>query len=144
MKPAGESNPISPEQSKTQVVDLAREVVHTLDLQTLSAVFRHSSCNDDGVAPYRGEVVIGYPLAASMAESDAEVAAMIEKLRGNGWTDNPDFHSHSSVLQKNGVVIAFDPQTVSDRKRGITLRGECRDVTTSTRYGTPFEDVNLG
>ncbi|MDH6194385.1 hypothetical protein M2272_001006 [Mycobacterium frederiksbergense] len=144
MNPEGVRNPISPEESKAQVVDLAREVVHTLNLNVLSADFRHSPCNDDGVAPYRGEVVITYPLAASMDASDAEVAAMIEQLRSNGWTDDPDFHSHASVLTKNNVVIELDPQTVSDRKRGITLRGECRDITTSTKYGTPFEDLNLG
>ncbi|MUL83107.1 hypothetical protein FZI95_14100 [Mycobacterium sp. CBMA247] len=143
MNPGGVSNPITPEQSKAQVVDSAREIVHTLDLHVLSAAFRHAPCNDDGVAPYRGEVIVAYPLAASMDESDAEIAKMVERLRGIGWTGDPDFHSHSSALKKNNVVAQFDPQTVSDKKRGITLLGECRDVTTSTKYGTEFEDISL-
>lgn len=143
LNPGGVRNPITPEQSRSQVVDLAREIVHTLNLNVLSVIFRHSPCNSDGVAPYRGEVIIAYSLAASMEESDAEIAKMVEQLRSVGWAGDSGFHSHSSVLKKNNVVAQLDPQTVGSVKRGITLLGECRDITTSIKYGTQFEDINL-
>lgn len=137
------SNPMTPEQSKTQVVDAAREIVGALDLQVVRASFGHSSCNDDGVAPFRGEVGIAYPLAASFEQSDAEVAKMVQHLQSLGWTGDPDFHSHGAVLKKNNVVAEFDSQNASSSYRGIHLYGECRDVTTTKETKGSDEDITF-
>lgn len=125
------SNPMTPEQSKAQVVDGAQEIVRTLNLHVVTAYFRHSSCNDDGDAPFRGRVIIGYPPAPSFAESDAEIATMVQHLQSIGWTGDPDFSSHGTVVHKNNIVAVFGPQNVSSPNRDIELFGECRDVTTT-------------
>jgi hypothetical protein len=128
---SGVSDPMTPEQSKAQVVDAAREIVNALSLHIVSASFEHSSCNDDGVAPFRGVVSISYPLAPNFEQSDAEVAKMVQHLQSIGWTGDPEFHSHGTVLKKNNVTAVFRPQNVSSPNRGIEVSGQCRDMTTT-------------
>ena len=144
MKNDGVSNPITPEQSRTQVVDAAREIVETLGLQAIEpAYFWHSSCNDQGDPPFRGEMRIPYPLAASFEASDAEVAQMIQRLQTKGWTTDPDANTHGNAVTKNAVSAIFYPQNAADATRSIHLSGECRDVTTTKDTKGDVEDVDL-
>lgn len=139
----GVSNPITPEQSKAQVMDAAKELVGILDLSVSKSVFWHSSCNDQGEAPFRGKVAISYPLAPSFEASDAQVAQMVQRLQSHGWAADPGAHSHATVLTKNGVEVTFTPQNAAAPNNGIDLSGECRDVTTTKDTKGNTEDVNL-
>ena len=136
-------NPMTPEQSKAQVVDAAKELVGTLDLQVIEAFFWHSSCNDQGEAPFRGQIRIAYPPAPSFEDSEAEIVKMTQRLENDGWSRDSDFHSHGTVLQKNNVVAVLGPQNVSTPNRDIQVYGECRDMTTA-KGDNQTEPVNLG
>ena len=127
----GVPDPMTPEQSKAQVVDAARELVGTLDLRVVEAFFWHSACNDQGEAPFRGQIRIAYPPAPSFEESDAEVAEMAQRLESAGWSRDSDFLSYGTVLEKNNVVAVLGPQNVSTPNRDIQVYGECRDMTTA-------------
>ncbi len=140
---SGVSDPLTPEQSREQVVDAARDLVNTVQLQPASEIFYRSSCNDQNEAPFRGVVRISYPKAVSFEASDAEVAQMVTQLEAHGWTGDSDFKTHGSVVQKNKVVAVLEPQNVSTPNRGITLYGECRDMT-STKDDTRTEHISLG
>jgi hypothetical protein len=135
-------NPVTPQQSKAQVVDAAKELVGTLDLHVVDAVYWNSSCNDQGEAPFRGQIRIDYPLAPNFEESEAEVAKMAQTLESAGWSRDSDFHSHGTVLQKNNVVAVLGPQNASSRNRDIQIYGECRDMTTAKGDTMP-EPVTL-
>lgn len=144
MKNDGVSNPITPEQSRAQVVDAAKEIASILNLQVIEpAYFWHSSCNDQGDAPFRGEMRIPYPRAASFEASDAEVAQMIQRLQTKGWTTDSDANTHGNAVKKNAVEAIFYPQNAADATRSINLSGECRDVTTTKDTKGDVEDVNL-
>jgi hypothetical protein len=122
--------PMTPEESKAQVVDAARDIVHTLGLRNVGAVFQRMSCNDQNEPPCRAQLSIDYPHPPTYEESQAQVAAMVEQLRRNGWEGDPGFHSHGAVVQKNNVVAEFVPYHPKQTVGGITLFGECRDITT--------------
>ncbi|WP_018598745.1 hypothetical protein [Mycobacterium sp. 155] len=139
----GVSNPITPEQSKAQVIDAARDIVGTVDLQVVDAVFWHGSCNDQGDAPFQGKMRIAHPLAASLEAADAEDAQMIQRLEASGWTTDSAFNTHSTALKKNGVTAVFRPQNSAVATRGIDLYGECRDVTTTKQTAGGNEHVDL-
>ena len=134
---------MTPEQSKAQVVDAAKEVVATLDLEVVDAVFWHSSCNDQGDAPFRGQVRIDYPPAPSFEQSGEEVAQMAQRLKDSGWSADSDFKSQGTVLQKNSVVVVLGPQNASVPTRDIQLFGECRDMTTA-KGDNQTEPIDLG
>jgi hypothetical protein len=56
---------------------------------------------------------------------------MVAVLQHVGWSGDPNFHSHGSVLKKHDVTVDFAPQNVGTPTRDIELLGECRDVTTN-------------
>ncbi|MDT5218446.1 MAG: hypothetical protein QOF15_551 [Mycobacterium sp.] len=143
MKNGGVSDPLTPEQSKALVIDAANEIVSTLDLHAIEPAFWHASCNDQGDPPFRGQMRIGYPAAASFDASEAEVAQMAQRLESQGWTTDSDFKSHGVTLQKNGVVAVLGPQSAGDSTRSVELFGECRDVTTTKDTKGSAEVVTL-
>ncbi len=142
-KSNGVSDPLTPEQSKAQVVDAAREIVQTLKLDASAVVFRRSSCNDQHEAPFRGVVRIKYPLAPSFEASGSEVEQMVQQLKSNGWGEDTDFKTHASSLAKNKVVAVFNPQAKGTVNRSIELYGECRDVTTTKDTAGTTEQIDL-
>jgi hypothetical protein len=139
----GVSNPMTPEQSRAQVVDAARELVAALRLPVTRAVFSHDSCNDQGEAPFQGHVVITYPLGPSFEASDAAQADMVTKLQSQGWSTDSDAHTHGMPLKKNGVKVTFWPQNAATPNNGIDLWGECRDVTTTKDTRGASQDITL-
>jgi hypothetical protein len=143
IKNGGVSNPLTPEQSKSQVVDAANEIIGTLKLHAIEPAFWHASCNDQGDPPFRGQMRLGYPLAASFEASDAEIAQMVQRLESIGWSTDSDFKSHGATLQKNGVVAVLGPQSAGDTTRSLELFGECRDLTTTKDTKGATEVVTL-
>lgn len=139
----GVSNPMSPEQSKAQVIDAAKDIVGTIDLTVVDASFWHGSCNDQGDAPFQGQMRIAHPLAATLEAADAEDAQIIQRLRANGWTTDSAFNTHGTAIKKNGVTAVFRPQNSAITTRGIDLYGECRDVTTTKQTSGGTEHVDL-
>ena len=121
--------PLTPAQSRALVMDAAAEIVSTLNLPVMRAAFRHSSCNDQGQAPFRGRVRITYPAAAGAAESESEIADMIQRLTDTGWSADTGFHSHSPVLRKSGITAILRDRNASVPTRAVEVLGECRDVT---------------
>lgn len=141
----GVDNSMTPEQSKAQVVDAAKEIVGTLKLPVVSAYFWRSSCNDQGDPPFRGSMRIAYPLASSFEESQSQVQTFVALLRDEGWTaPGSDFRTHGTALIKNGVSAIFGPQAVGDTTNGFELLGECLDTTTTKEDATGGEDIDLG
>jgi hypothetical protein len=142
IKNDGVSNPITPAQSKTQVVDAAKDIVGILNLQVQQPAFWHASCNDQDEAPFRGQMTIGYPLPSNAEAADAEVAQMIKTLQTKGWTIDSEAHGHGVTLTKNGVMASLSARPANSE--GILeLLGECRDTTTTKDTKGRVEDVNL-
>ena len=137
------SDPLSPDQAKAQVIEVARNLVATLGIDVTHASVHLTSCNDQGNAPFRAALQIDYPLAASRDAADADTAVMLQRLRDSGWSSDPDFHSHAPNLAKDGVTVTFGKQFAGDSVRSIELLGECRDITTTNQTRGQDEPVNL-
>ncbi|WP_084294189.1 hypothetical protein [Mycolicibacterium flavescens] len=134
---------LTPEQSKAQVVDSAREVVQTLQLPVTRVLFRHESCNDQQEPPFRGNVSIWLPLAPSFEDSDREMAQWVQQLKAQGWSGDTEFKSHGTTVEKNNVVASFAPQNASTPNRMVTFYGECRDFTTTRATAGDPQDISL-
>jgi hypothetical protein len=124
----GVSDPMTPEEAKSQAVAGARDVVKTLRLKEVGATFRYEACSDEGKPPYRGLVQIDYTHAPTYEGSAAEVASFVEELKRAGWSTDSGFVSHAPSLAKNNVVTLLRPYAPNG-SGGIEVRGECRDVT---------------
>jgi hypothetical protein len=127
----GVPHPMTPNESKAQVINAAREIVATLGLKGVSAHFSRESCNDQAVAPFRGIVGLDYDHALTLEASQAQIAEMVAVLKQHGWGAPGDFHTHASAVSKQGVTAVFDPYSpVQNAGGSISIYGECRDMTT--------------
>lgn len=127
----GVPHPMTPDESKAQVINAAREIVATLGLKTASGHFSRESCNDQAVAPFRGVVGLDYDHAPTLEASQAQIEQMVATLKQHGWGASGDFHSHSPAVSKRGVTALFDVfSPVQNAGGSITIYGECRDMTT--------------
>jgi hypothetical protein len=128
----GVPHPMTPDESKAQVINAAREIVATLGLKDASGHFSRESCNDQAVAPFRGVVGIAYDHAPTLEASQAQIEQMVATLKQHGWVASGDFHSHSPAVSKQGVTALFDVfSPVQNAGGSITIYGECRDMTTT-------------
>lgn len=139
----GVRDPMTPDQSRAQVIAAAREIVAALDLPVLQVAFWSASCSDGGRPPFRGHVRISYPRAESYEQSKTQIADMIDRLTGKGWSDNPEFHSHSPALTRNRVTVVLHNQNASVVDRAIEVIGECRDWTTRNQLEAGSEWITL-
>lgn len=103
-------DPLTPEQSKAQVLDAARGVARALQLEVTRVVFWRASCNDRHEALFRSVISIWYPTAPTLEASDAEVAEMIRRLQADGWTGDTEFASHGATAAKHDVVAVLTPR----------------------------------
>lgn len=123
---------MTPEESQTQVVAAARDIITTLDLKGASAHFSRQSCNDQAEAPFRGVVGIAYEHAPTLEESQAEIQRMIAALKEHGWGGPSDFHTHAAAVSKHGATAVFDPYSpVQEAGGSVIVYGECRDMVTA-------------
>jgi hypothetical protein len=127
----GVTHPMTPEESRAQVINAARDVATTLALKGASATFARDSCNDQAEAPFRGLVGLRYDHAPTLDASQAEIQQMVAVLKQHGWGGPGDFHTHAPALSKPGVTAVFDAYSPIQNAGGfITIYGECRDMTT--------------
>ncbi|MHA7664083.1 hypothetical protein [Mycolicibacterium sp. HS_4_1] len=139
----GVTNPMTPEQSRRQVVDAATDVSHLIAKPIVSAYFWHESCSDGGEGPFRGAARISYqpptePHAAAAAFDD-----MAQRLRNGGWAADSDFKSHALTLKKGGVDASLSPADASVPLASVMLYGECRDTTTTKATAGDVETLHL-
>lgn len=98
----GVTHPMTPEQSRAQVVDAARQLVAVLGLKGVAAHFSRESCNDQGEAPFRGVVGLDYNHAPILEASQAEIQRILGILKQHGWSGPGDFHTHAPAVSKQG------------------------------------------
>ncbi|PRI16814.1 hypothetical protein B2J96_03460 [Mycobacterium shigaense] len=127
----GVTHPMTPEESRAQVMDAARDIVTTLGLKVVTVYFSRDSCNDQGEAPFRGTVRIRYAHAPTLEASQAEVHQMVATLKQHGWEGPGDFHTHAPAVSGHGTTAVLDIYSpVQESQPAISVYGECRDMTT--------------
>jgi hypothetical protein len=121
------AHPMSDDQTKSQVIEPAKQIVAAADLQGVSGVFSFASCNDQGEPPYQGTVRISFLIHG---DADAYFQQVRTAMTAHGWSDGPQpgQHLQGTALHKDGVSasINFVP---SDHTYGqIILDGQCRNT----------------
>jgi hypothetical protein len=136
-------DPLTPDEARAQVIATARELKTLLGIPVLGALAGLSSCNDQGEAPFRGRGAVHYPLARSREEALTETVGFLKTLEGAGWTIlPPDYKGGQSVsAERNGVRVIFEVQGGGNQARGITVLGQCRDVTTTKATQGKMEPI---
>ncbi|OBA95224.1 hypothetical protein A5668_08400 [Mycolicibacterium fortuitum] len=129
----GVTDPMSPQQARSQVIDAGKELVRDLGLRgnLIETTFTYESCTDDNKGPFRGKLSMVFWMPGADRSTSLAPTTLITPLQQHGWQGDPDFHSHSTAtLQKNDVKAEVDFMYVVplDSHARITLYGQCRDT----------------
>lgn len=119
---------MSDEQTRAQVVDPAKRLVQSVGLQLRGATFEFDACTDQGVAPFRGRIGMGFNFPAGVDKNaylDEIAAAMIADGWGDGAPSGKKPHGRAMHLGEVMAIIAANPDHPD---RGyIQIYGECRN-----------------
>ena len=123
------ANPLTPEQSTQQVVEVGRQLRKVAGLRDVSGGFSFESCNDQGEPPYRGRVEMSSELPADIAP-DVYARQVADAMVAAGWTDGPPpgKKPYGTVINKDGVMVVMGRAHAPGRL-AYTVFGECRDGT---------------
>jgi hypothetical protein len=139
----GVTDPMTPEQSKAQVIDAAKDVSRAVAQPVASANFSHSGCSDGGEPPFHGVVNIFYAAPTDPAAASAAFDEIAQRLQAAGWAADGDFKTHGSALRKNNVDAVLYRASVDVPKINVVLSGECRDMTTTKAQAGIIEKITL-
>jgi hypothetical protein len=118
--------PLSDEQSRAQVVEPAKQIVATAQLQKPAGGYMLMSCTNESDPPYQGAIYVTFDLPNSLDYFDRVAAAMAP----SGWQKGPPPEPSllGTTLNRNGVTAIL----YRDPDRGglgiLKMYGECRNV----------------
>jgi hypothetical protein len=128
------ANPISPQEGRSQVIDVSRQVVSDLGGEVVSAKFGYDSCNDQGDPPFKAHSRLLLWMPGADRSREVSPDTVLDRLRQHGWQTDPDFHSHGTTFKRNGVdvdVWVIPPPKPNDPPIAhviVDALGECRDT----------------
>ncbi len=133
------SHPLSDEQTKSQVIEAAREIVAVAGLRNPWGGYLLMSCKNRSDPPYQGAVYVTFDLPKSHDYFDQVATAVAPR----GWQKGlpPNQYPRGTTLSKDGVtaIVYQDPDHAG---HGIMrVYGECRDVTDHRNDTTGWTDI---
>ena len=135
-------NPVTDDQSKTQVVEPAKQIVTLTGLQTASAGYLLMSCTNRDDPPYQGAIYLTFSLSAP-ARADTYFQAVAATLIDHGWTEGlpPNNHAFGSTLTKNGVTVIIYRQDDNPGLGVLRIYGQCRNMNDHRHDTTGWVDI---
>jgi len=136
------ATPLTDDETKAQIVDLAKEIVAVAALQGTTGGYGIQSCNDQGDPPYLGQVDLNFQIPADVDENGYlhNVAAA---MTAHGWAAGsaPGRYLAGITLNKNGVTASIGPNVAHPHIGNIELTGQCRDMTDHHHQDIPSVDI---
>jgi hypothetical protein len=124
-------NPITPQEARQEVINLARQVVSDLGGDLVTATFFYDSCNEFGSTPFQGHVKLFEWLPDADRSQPVDRAQVLDKLGRRGWESRTEFDPHAAVLKRNGLdvtVYAEPPPVDGVGHVQLDVLGQCRDT----------------
>ncbi len=117
------------EQTRAQVVDPAKRLVHATDLQLRGTGFRYASCTDQGSAPFRGRLDMGFIFPAGLDKQE-HLERIVAAMKTDGRTDDApkDQHHYGRTLYLGGVMAIVTPNPDHPERGYIDMLGQCRNA----------------
>ncbi len=136
------ADPVSDDQSRTQVVEPAQQIVRLNALQTASAGYTLMSCKNRDERPYQGAIYLTFALPAG-ARPDAYFPTIAATLANHGWGRGlpPNDHAFAESLTKDGVTTIVYLQSEQPDLGVLRVYGQCRNMNDHRGDSTAWVDV---
>jgi hypothetical protein len=130
------------EQTKTEVVEQARQIVAVAALQNATAGYLLMSCKNREDPPYQGAVYMDFALPAD-ARADEYFRGIATAMAARGWREGPPPHQNllGKTLSKDGVTAMLYPDSDSEKHGVARIYGQCRDMNNHRGSPTAWVDI---
>jgi hypothetical protein len=138
--PAATVAPLTDDQSRRQVVEVARQFAGPLG--SPSASYRLVSCSSEDQPPYQGVVYVTFDVPR-VAETAAYFDGIERAMTAAGWRkgEPPGRHPGGRTLAKDSMVAIYHRHRDLEGRGALQIYGECRNVTDHRLDNTGFVDV---
>lgn len=134
--------PMNDEQSRSQVVDPARQIVDAGALRVATGTYLLVSCSAEDGPPYRGKVYLTFEVP-SVTRTRAVFADLAREMSAQGWRvgTKPAHHPEGWKLAKDGVIAVYFRDPDVPDQGVLQVDGECRNVNDHHLDSIGFVDV---
>jgi hypothetical protein len=133
------AQPLSDEQTETQVIEPAKQIVAVANLHGASGGYILMSCRNEADPPYQGAIYVTFDLPGSVDYFDRVTEAMVP----HGWQKGlpPNQYLFGTTLYKDGVTVILyrDPDRLTSGV--MKVYGECRNTANHRNDGTGWTDI---
>ena len=133
------AQPLSDEQTKTQVIEPAKQIVAVANLHGASGGYILMSCRNEADPPYQGAIYVTFDLPESVSYFEQVAAAMVP----HGWQKGlpPNQYLFGTTLYKDGVTVILyrDPDRLTSGV--MKVYGECRNTANHRNDSTGWIDI---
>ena len=136
----GKSAPLTDDQSRTQVIDSARQIVTVAHLHDVNGSYVFLSCTNEHDPPYQAALYLNFPLpeANSFGYIRDTAAAMV----AHGWQESPSMGEHFGLkLSRDGVSATFHDNPDDTRFGTMRIYGECRNMADHRNDNPAWKDI---
>ena len=140
--PNAGAQPLTDDQAAAQVVDSAKQIVASAQLQQATGGYSFVSCKSEKEPPYQAALNMSFllPHNNSVRYLHDVAAAMI----AHGWTDSPAMGEHfGQKLAKDGVTSVFYRNPDDTEFATMRLYGECRNMSDHRNDNPAWTEVGL-
>lgn len=136
------AHPLSDEQSKSQVLGPARDIVAAGELRGASGTYILMSCENTTDPPYQGAIYLNFDVPGVM-ETPAYFRAIAAALTARGFTEAmpPNRHPGGRTFARDGVTVIFYRNDDTSTRGTMQIYGECRNVTDHRLDLTGWVDI---
>lgn len=134
--------PMTDEQSRRQVVEVARQFASAGKLKAPTAEYLLASCSSEDQPPYQGIVYMNFDVPR-VAETAAYFDEIQQAMEAAGWREGepPGRHPGGRTLAKDGLVAIYHRHRDLAGRGALQIFGECRNVTDHRFDAAGFVDV---
>lgn len=136
------ADPVTDDQSETQVVEAAKQIVTVAGLQKPTAGYLLMSCKNRDDPPYQGAIYMNFALPAE-GHLETYFRNIAATVVAHGWSEGlpPNQHLYGRTLYRDGVT-AIVYRNSDDANRGIMrLYGQCRNMNDHRNDTSAWVDI---
>ncbi|MFM9033344.1 MAG: hypothetical protein ACKOQ4_03530 [Mycobacterium sp.] len=139
-QPAPEA--LDDEQSRSQVLEPARQFVRAGKLRSATGGYLLMSCGTEEQPPYQGTVYMNFDVP-TVTETPAYFREIARAMKDLGWREGlpPGRHPGGHTLAREGLIAVYHRDADQPGRGVLEISGECRNMTDHSADSTGFVDV---
>ena len=137
------ANPVTDDQSESQVVVPAKQIVTIAGLQKPKAGYLLMSCKNHDDPPYQGAIYLNFAVPADV-RVDTYFRAISAALVEHGWKEGipPSRYVYGTTLYRDDVTAIIYRDRDYPNLGVVRLYGQCRNMNDHRKDTTAWTDIS--